>query len=169
MGTSDEVNITWTWILQPRHSRHRTTHGSLIGAGFGRQRSLKVFPALAPAAPQAPGLLFCAERKEKPWLACRLIHLRLNHGLGHALRRRSFECLQPMARKLRTYFANLSGVSWGLQCDAFSTRTRRALGISLASLSPSLIVCQGSCPPQKHKVGAVITAPARMSPRSSQR
>ena len=58
MGTSDEVNITWTWILQPRHSRHRTTHGSLIGAGFGRQRSLKVFPALAPAAPQAPGLLF---------------------------------------------------------------------------------------------------------------
>ena len=35
----------------------------------------------------------------------------------------------------------------------FSTRTRRALGISLASLSPSLIVCQGSCTP--HSIRSV--------------
>jgi anti-anti-sigma regulatory factor len=62
-----------------------------------------------------------------------------------------------MARKLRTSALKISGVSWGIQCDAFSTRTRRAFGISRDSLSPSRIVCQGSCAPHKHSVGALIS------------
>ena len=32
---------------------------------------------------------------------------------------------------------NLSGVSWGIQCEAFSTRTSVAFGISATSRSPS--------------------------------
>ena len=65
--------------------------------------------------------------------------------------------LQPLARKLRTSSANLAGVSCGIQCDASSTRTRRAFGISRESLSPSWIVCHGSCTPHRQRVGNRIS------------
>jgi hypothetical protein len=74
----------------------------------------------------------------------------LAEGSGGLLRN------QARPRKRRTSSAKISGVSCGIQCEAFSTRTRRAFGISRVNLSPSRIVCQGSCTPHRHKVGAAI-------------
>src|SRR4029079_4920428 len=60
-------------------------------------------------------------------------------------------------RNLLSSRANPSGLWWGIQCDAFSTRTSRALGISRDNLSPSAMVCQGSCTPHKQSVGAPMS------------
>ena len=48
MGASNQVNMTWKSGNSATVVPRGTTYGRLLGAGFGSERSLKVFPALAP-------------------------------------------------------------------------------------------------------------------------
>ena len=169
MGTSDEVNITWTWILQPRHSRHRTTHGSLIGAGFGRQRSLKVFPALAPAAPQAPGFFFARSVKRSPGSRDRGFFFVSAIAAAQQCSRFSGDKLDDVGAKPNTLRCRAEApavpgfvfchqlimrpvaLHWPATQRAASTATRQPIGVALASASCSQHIAA------KVLIGAVVT------------